>query len=227
MAPTVSSSALGVYYLILIQLCSRASTFIANQALLRYLSPELFGVSIRLELYSITVLYFARESIRVALQRQASNAQAVVNISCVAFVLGLPLSALLGWRYAASDTSDVLYMKEAIALVSLATLIELASEPCFAVVQQRLDYGIRAAAETSATIARCLVTFVTVLYYTKQEEVLGAIPFAYGQLAYGSVLTMIYVSRLVPTARDESFSLLPRKISSSCVAITLSRVGLH
>lgn len=219
MASTVSSSARGVSFLILIQLCSRASTFLVNQALLRYLSPQLFGVSIRLELFSITVLYFARESIRVALQRQTSNAQAVVNIGYIALALGLPLSALLAWRYAASDISDVLYMKEAINVVSIATLIELASEPCFAVVQQRLQYGIRALAETSATIARCFVTFGTVLWYSKQEKASGALPFAYGQLTYGVVLSIIYIARVGSVARKENFSLLPRKITTSFVSL--------
>lgn len=219
MASTVSSSARGVSFLILIQLCSRASTFVVNQALLRYLSPELFGVSIRLELFSITVLYFARESIRVALQRQTSNAQAVVNIGYIASALGLPLSTLLGWRYAASDVSNMLYMKEAINIVSFATLIELASEPCFAVMQQKLQYGIRAIAETSATIARCFVTFATVLWYSKQDQASGALPFAYGQLAYGVVLSSIYFARLAPVALEENFSLLPRKITTSFVSI--------
>ena len=70
----LSKSARGATFLILLQIGSRALTFIVNQVLLRYLSPELLGISTQLELYTISVLYFARESLRVALQRQRSDA---------------------------------------------------------------------------------------------------------------------------------------------------------
>lgn len=76
----LSKSARGATFLILLQIGSRALTFVVNQVLLRYLSPELLGISTQLELYTISVLYFARESLRVALQRQRSDAvQADVN----------------------------------------------------------------------------------------------------------------------------------------------------
>ncbi|KAI9054166.1 hypothetical protein LZ554_001337 [Drepanopeziza brunnea f. sp. 'monogermtubi'] len=65
-----SSSAIGAVLLIAQQFGSRGLTFVVNQILLRYLSPELLGISTQLEVYSITVLFFARESLRVALQRQ-------------------------------------------------------------------------------------------------------------------------------------------------------------
>src|SRR5438552_5484231 len=68
--PLLSSSAKGATFLIFLQIGSRALTFGVNQILLCYLSPELLAISVQLELYSISVLYFARESLRVALQRQ-------------------------------------------------------------------------------------------------------------------------------------------------------------
>lgn len=66
----LAKSAQGATFLILLQIGSRALTFIVNQVLLRYLSPEILGISTQLELFAISVLYFARESLRVALQRQ-------------------------------------------------------------------------------------------------------------------------------------------------------------
>ncbi|KAK5048206.1 hypothetical protein LTR84_005876 [Exophiala bonariae] len=63
----------GTLHLILIQVASRALTFIGNQFLLRFLSPTLLGVSVQLELVSVTSLYFARDSLRVALQRQGPS----------------------------------------------------------------------------------------------------------------------------------------------------------
>lgn len=67
----ISTSTGGATLLIGLQFGSRALTFIVNQILLRYLSPELLGISTQLEVYSISVLFFARESLRVAIQRQA------------------------------------------------------------------------------------------------------------------------------------------------------------
>lgn len=66
----LTKSAQGATFLILLQIGSRALTFIVNQVLLRYLTPEILGISTQLELFAISVLYFARESLRVALQRQ-------------------------------------------------------------------------------------------------------------------------------------------------------------
>lgn len=71
--PKATSSASGASILIGLQVGSRALTFLVNQILLRYLSPELLGVSTQLEVYSITVLFFARESLRVAIQRQTDE----------------------------------------------------------------------------------------------------------------------------------------------------------
>lgn len=67
--PTASSSE-GTAYLIIVQIVSRALTFLANQLLLRHLSPSIFGAATQLELYAISVVYFSRESVRVTVQRQ-------------------------------------------------------------------------------------------------------------------------------------------------------------
>ncbi|KAL1845230.1 hypothetical protein VTK73DRAFT_835 [Phialemonium thermophilum] len=64
----------GASLLILLQVASRAVTFVANQLLLRFLTARTLGVSAQLEAYYLTVLFFARESLRVAIQRQAGDA---------------------------------------------------------------------------------------------------------------------------------------------------------
>ena len=133
----VSKSAQGAIFLILLQVGSRALTFIVNQVLLRYLSPEILGISTQLELYAISVLTFARESLRVALQRQRGDngsrnqkndtvegektprpvatsyeasrrAQEIVNLSYLAIGLGLPLAYVLGRLYIRSADIAVL-----------------------------------------------------------------------------------------------------------------------
>lgn len=65
----------GATLLIGLQVGSRALTFIVNQILLRFLSPSILGISTQLEVYSISVLFFARESLRVAIQRQTDTSE--------------------------------------------------------------------------------------------------------------------------------------------------------
>lgn len=131
-------SAQGATFLILLQIGSRALTFIVNQVLLRYLSPEVLGVSTQLELFAASVLFFARESLRVALQRQyhhdgqpelakekgkggdrdfnvrtsnhglATRAQEVVNLSYLAIALGLPLTYVFASLYLKNASTAVL-----------------------------------------------------------------------------------------------------------------------
>jgi len=132
----LSASAQGATILIGFQFGSRALTFLVNQILLRYLSPELLGISTQLELYSISVLYFARESLRVTLLRQfqeaesapveagwdqaskspigsgsaatsAGQAQIAVNVSYIAIVLGAPLSYVFALFYRCSAEGSV------------------------------------------------------------------------------------------------------------------------
>ncbi|KAI9740944.1 MAG: Oligosaccharide translocation protein rft1 [Claussenomyces sp. TS43310] len=124
----LAKSAAGAKYLILLQLFSKVLTFAVNQLLLRYLSPELLGISTQLETYSISVLFFAREALRVAVQRQndpageakvpstgrkaskgtgdqveattaSRDTQALVNLAYISICLGFAFAAFLGGLY--------------------------------------------------------------------------------------------------------------------------------
>lgn len=117
----LASSAAGATFLILIQLASRIFTFASNQVVLRTLSPAVLGVAAQLELYQVSILYFSRESIRMAIQRQPwaetspynskngphqgakeaetpstamqpTASQSVVNVSYLSLALGIPSS---------------------------------------------------------------------------------------------------------------------------------------
>lgn len=133
-----SKSAKGASFLILLQIGCRALTFIVNQVLLRFLSPRTLGLSAQLELFNVSTLYFARESLRVALQRQPSDSdqtklavsngegekkqssdvalsygskrrlQEVVNLSHAAIAIGLPLTMTIAWLYLRSADDAIL-----------------------------------------------------------------------------------------------------------------------
>jgi oligosaccharide translocation protein RFT1 len=59
----------GASLLIALQIVSRLLTFLANQLLLRFLTAQQLGLATQLEVYYLSVLFFSRESLRVAVQR--------------------------------------------------------------------------------------------------------------------------------------------------------------
>ncbi|KAE8146264.1 Rft protein-domain-containing protein [Aspergillus avenaceus] len=77
----LASSTAGTTSLIIVQLASRLFTFISNQLILRSLSPAILGIAAQLELFNISILYFSRESIRTAIQRQPLDTTPVINAS--------------------------------------------------------------------------------------------------------------------------------------------------
>ncbi|KAI8938662.1 hypothetical protein NX059_004531 [Plenodomus lindquistii] len=212
----LSASAKGATFLILLQIASRALTFAVNQILLRFLSPSLLGVSAQLELFSISVLYFARESLRVALQRQAHGAQTIVNLSYLAVFFGTPLAYILAAVWLRSDTTpDVAYFTEALVCYCLATFLELLSEPAFSASQLGLLYKVRAQAESSATLLRCLGTCGSAILASWAGVDIGVLPFAVGQLGYAISLLVVYSWNMWPVARNQGFSLFPERLQST------------
>jgi oligosaccharide translocation protein RFT1 len=125
----LTSSTYGAAFLVMVQVVSRILTFTVNQLMLRYMSPRIFGIAAQLELYSITTLYFSRESTRASIHRQPSAtfkvatrvdndryepsatdggidhrvdpiaSQTVVNISYISIFLGAVLAVILAIFY--------------------------------------------------------------------------------------------------------------------------------
>lgn len=214
----VSASARGATFLILLQMGSRAVTFALNQFVLRFLSPELLGVSVQLELFVITTLYFARESFRIAAQRRSDGGvQAAINISYLAILAGGPIGFTLAQAYLKTNALAVPYLHEAFKICHFAAMIELVSEPGFVAVQQNMLYKTRAFAEAAAVAMKTFATAGLVFYSRSQGIDLGVLPFAAGELAYGSSLALVYLTQTRSTARQKSFSMLPRKMSLRCV----------
>ncbi|MDI1489975.1 MAG: Oligosaccharide translocation protein rft1 [Ramalina farinacea] len=240
MPPSVlARSARGASFLILLQIGSRALTFIVNQVLLRYLSPDFLGAATQLELFSVSTLYFSRESIRVALQRQRHDApqppsqnadskkgdeiaeagnvdrvQEAINLSYLAIGLGSVLTFVFQWLYKRNADPAVLsipYIQGSLQLYALATIIELFHEPLFALAQQQMLYGTRASAEMQATFLRCIVTCSTAIYASHSDLNVGVLPFAIGQLSYAILLILAYLYGLLPALNSAALSIFPRR----------------
>lgn len=216
----VSSSARGAGFLILLQISSRALTFALNQVLLRFLSPTLLGAAVQLELYIISAHHFARESLRVACQRQPkSGIQSAVNLSYLAIAGGIPIVLVLAQWYLSTSYPDVPYFVEALRICELAAIVELFSEPAFVAVQQKMLYKTRAAAEASAVVVKTFATAGLVFWGQYQSIEIGVLPFAVGELAYCSTLTVVYLWHVAPVAVADKFSLLLNKIQPRCVRL--------
>ncbi|KAK3990909.1 Rft protein-domain-containing protein [Cladorrhinum sp. PSN332] len=221
----------GASLLILLQVISRAVTFIANQVLLRFLTAQLLGISTQLEVYYLSVIFFARESLRVAIQRQDLSSlssskdekpnkenhasQAIINLGYLSILLGIPLSFFFGYLYLSSLSPTTLSLAPnlipSLYVYALASILELASEPIFMLTQTRLEFSIRARAESVATFLRCVLTLASAVYLPNQ----GVLPFALGQLSYAVVLLSVYLYHGSSLSRRENFSLFPRLIPSS------------
>ncbi|KAG4263493.1 oligosaccharidyl-lipid flippase family protein [Fusarium proliferatum] len=221
-SPPAPSMIKGASLLIILQLASRLITFIANQLLLRYLTAPLLGLSTQLEVYYLSVLFFARESLRVAIQRRDSGSQAkeesqaVVNLGYLAIGLGSFVSLGLGWMYLAYANDITLatpYLVESLYLYGFAAMVELLSEPCFVLMQTRLQFGTRAAAESIATFLRCIIVFGSAVWASKHNDI-GVLPFALGQITYGVSLLLVYLVSGYRLASSIGFSLLPKTIAS-------------
>ncbi|KHN95784.1 oligosaccharide translocation protein RFT1 [Metarhizium album ARSEF 1941] len=235
--PSRPSLVKGASLLILLQLISRLVSFTASQLLLRFLTPRLVGLSSQLEVYYLSVLFFARESLRVAIQRQGSSnaesspsdnqeqllktrrrdSQAVVNLGYLAIVLGLFVSTGLGWMYLAYANESVLetpHLVSSLRLYGLAAMVELLSEPCFVLMQRRLRFGTRATAESAATLLRCLAVFGSTVLASRRGLDLGVLPFALGQVTYGVSLLLVYLVSGYRLAASIGFTLFPRAVAA-------------
>ena len=234
----LAKTAQGASFMILLQVVSRALTFAVNQFLLRLLTPQILGVATQLELFSISILYFSRESIRVAVQRQggplqdeapngkddadkdkelhSKRMQDVVNLSWVAIILGAVLTFVFEWLYvrrASAVVLDSAYIRPAIRLSSIATVGELLLEPSFAIAQHQMMYGVRASSELQATFARCIATCACAFWGSRQGHEFGALPFAFGQVVYVIVLNLSYFRCTSVIRKRHGISILPRRIT--------------
>ncbi|ETN39795.1 uncharacterized protein HMPREF1541_06021 [Cyphellophora europaea CBS 101466] len=218
--------------LILTQVASRGLTFVGNQVILRYSAPTLLGIAVQLELVCVTVLYFGRESLRVALQRQpriapadSSNSkskdaasiqlQGAINASYLAILLGILIGGSSFAYYlsiAPSEARASPNFSRAVKYYILATLVELLSEAFFVVIQQQALFAARAAAETRAAINRCIFACSVAFYTYRNGDEPSILPFATGQLAYGVTLFILYYLAAQRALAATNCTLLPSMI---------------
>ncbi|EIW61017.1 Rft-1-domain-containing protein [Trametes versicolor FP-101664 SS1] len=186
--------------LVLLQLFSRIITFVLNQALVRLVSPQVFGTtSIQFELLLSTILFLSREGVRNALLRAQTNTQhspdeatarrLITNVSLLPVLLGVPTAAFSAFAYlvmSSSITSSQPHFRTSVVLYALAAFSELLSEPMYIRTQNELRFQVRVRAEGTAVVLKTVTTFLVLV---RAPEDWALVAFALGQTAYG--LTML------------------------------------
>lgn len=144
----------------------------------------------------------------------AGQSQTVINLSYLAVPIGIIVAFVLqGFYFLVSNTEATSepYFRLSVLLFTIGTIIELLSEPGFALAQQRFLYTLRASCESTSIIASSMVTFLCTAYGA-QRGGLGTLPFALGQLVGAIVLLGGYITRLAKVTNNQSLSLLPKQI---------------
>ncbi|KAF9561580.1 Rft-1-domain-containing protein [Agrocybe pediades] len=203
----LESSLASASSLMALQLLSRLFTFGLNQALFRLATPSAFGAAaIQFELILSTILFLSREGIRNSLLRVPSRSsnearsgrRTQSRLSSFPIFAGIPLAmgtAFLYMQYAGQEIKQQPYFKSTIALYALAAVIELFSEPFYNLAMAELQTGVRVRAEGLGIVAKCVTTFLVLLYDSKSGNGhLSLLAFAFGQLLYGVVMFAIYVA---------------------------------
>lgn len=138
-------------------------------------------------------------------------------MSYLSLGLGIPLAAVSAAFYtqlAPNNVSQAQFYHWSVFITTLASVIELCSEPFFAIVQQYMLYKKRAVVETIAAFAKSLAVCGSVVWAARTSHNIGILPFALGYLCYAITITSGYAVSLLSSANKWSFSLLPKPINS-------------
>ncbi|CCM01181.1 uncharacterized protein FIBRA_03229 [Fibroporia radiculosa] len=190
--------------LVILQFVSRIFTFVLNQALVRLVSPQVFGTAaIQFELLLSTILFLSREGVRNALLRSSRTSpeksrddgerNGLANISTLPIIFGVPAAALITIIYvknASSTTTSQSYFYSGAVVYALAACIELLSEPLYVRAQNDLRIDLRVKAEGCAVVMRTIVTFLSLVAGSADYALMA---FALGQAAYGVTVFAIYL----------------------------------
>ena len=151
--------------------------------------------------------------------------QSIVNLSFISIAIGLISTLTLGWAYLRVQDPvlhSVPFFGTSLRIYGLAAIVELLSEPVFVVILQKLRFKIRARAESTATLSRCLATTGSAVWAARNGVDIGVLPFAIGQAVYAGALTGTYFLSTSELAEGQGkFSFLLTQITSRYVLLNL------
>ncbi|KAI9331325.1 Rft protein-domain-containing protein [Obelidium mucronatum] len=194
----------GAGQLMALNVWSRLLTFALNQFALRFITRSVLGiVSMEMELLLATVLFLARECIRMALLRSESTLPPPTTESHKTTIMtvqtihappktnqsGIPSNRI--WNFA-------------ILIFLGAALVELISEPFYSLGVNNLYFSVRVRIEGAAVLFKCFVAIGLLKWASARgggsgggggvvSEEEGVLAFAWSQMAYAFVLAVSYV----------------------------------
>ncbi|KYQ94054.1 RFT1 family protein [Tieghemostelium lacteum] len=205
----LESGAIGVMYLVGLQIVSRGFTFIFNTIMVAKVDSEVLGVAmIQFQLLASLILFLSREAIRrtcirLDLSDNSSSSnnklnsdslkiekiQLFVNLSWIILPVGIILSILFEYYFSTSDnvSNSVENYYIGLRLFTYASLLELASEPVYILATNLLLFKVRSLVEGTALFMKTFTTYYFVVY--KNYGLKG---FGYSQLSYSLVLVIGY-----------------------------------
>ena len=226
----VSASLASASSLVLLQLLSRVFTFVLNQALVRLVTPQVFGTaSIQFELLLSTILFLSREGVRNALLRstetkaQSKQSALTYNISLLPVLLGIPVAVATVCIYlfsSSSTTSSQAHFHLSAVVYALAAFCELLSEPLYIRAQNELRFDVRVRTEGSAVFMKTVITFLALVTLSPEWALVA---FAAGQAAYGLTMLVGFLKAYQFKARYWPEKVLIR-VHGKCVSRLLSYV---
>ncbi|GAM23765.1 hypothetical protein SAMD00019534_069400 [Acytostelium subglobosum LB1] len=192
----------GAFYLIGLQMASRLFTFVLNTWMVSAVDPSVLGVfAIKYQLLASFVLFLSREAIRRTCIRAdlsqggARELQRFINLSWMVVPCGLVLS-VCGERllnHWSTDEERLIPDHDlGLVLFTLASFLELLSEPVYILTQNMLLFKVRTFVEGSALFLKALATYYFVVI-TKD----GLKGFGYAQIIYSVVLLIGYYGNFI------------------------------
>ncbi|XP_057482357.1 uncharacterized protein LOC130769168 [Actinidia eriantha] len=226
-------------YLFATQFLSRGIPFIFNSWIVRHLTEQDYAFyAVQFHLFVTCILFLSREGFRRACMRAeikcdggsaGENVSRLLKVAWVTVPFGIVLTAvaciLVFWWQELSYSNPY---GQAILINGLACILELFAEPLYILSQNMLLLRLRLIAETAATLARCMTTYILII---KQPDMEKGIVFALSQAAYAACLFVCYWGYFLLLRVVNSFDLFPfrvgyimnydRQLSNMCMLFTL------
>jgi oligosaccharide translocation protein RFT1 len=207
----IQAAITGTQYTFYLQVFSKLITFTINQIILRYTTPQIFGIAtIQLELLVSTLFFFTRECIRLTILRvpnykyssinpkdtpqnkkkqitanvkeNENNLQRVVNFGWLSPILGAPVCVLIGLYFTYCLPEESVHnYTTAVWMYALGSYIDLLAEPFVATAFYFMCLRLRAIAEGIALTLSCLTSGYLCIYHSD----LGIMAFGLARLAFG------------------------------------------
>lgn len=230
-------------YLFATQFLSRGIPFIFNSWIVRHLTEEEYAMyAVQFHLFVTCVLFLSREGFRRACMRAVircndasttrENTAKLLKVAWLTFPLGIIITlaacVYVFWLKGLSYSSPY---AQGILIHGFACILELLAEPFYILSQNMLLLRLRLVVESTATLSRCITTYILIL---KQSSMEKEIVFALSQVAYGASIFLGYWGYFLLFRVSETFDLFPfsvgnlmdydRPLANMCKLFTLQSV---